>query len=179
MKKITLILLAFALVLGFASCKSAKEPTTEPTKQTTTKVVTTTEQTTQTTTKEKTTKKKEDISFIYKGYWYRVESTKVVAIKFNKNGSAEINYFRIKNLKNGNITEKTANAGKFTVSDNNIKLVNTDLAVESDEYELYLAKNSALTYLKDDPEGASEIQMTNNSTLSPEFALSLVESDQG
>ena len=176
MKKTIIGILAFSLIFCFAGCASKNEPTTtEPqTKQTTTKIVTTAPTSEQTTT-EKTTKKEADISFIYNGYWYRTETNRVVAIKFIKGDKATISYFKNKDLKGGSIAEETTYSGAYYIKDGLLKLVNTDLAVSEDEYEVFRVKNGALTYLREDPEGSSEIEMINNSSLSAKFARTLVD----
>ena len=181
MKKIIIGILTLSLVICFAGCAKNNEPTTttEPTseaqtKQTTTKVVTTAADTTKSTT-EKTTKDNLDYSFIYSGYWYKVETNKVFAVKFSEGGKAKISYYKIKDLKGGSIAEQTTYSGVFYANNGLLKLVNTDLAVSEDEYETFSVKNGTLTYLRDDPQGASEIQMIHNASLSAEFARTLVD----
>lgn len=180
MKKIIIAFLAFSLIMCFAGCSSRNEPaTTEAqTKQTTTKIVTTAPSEANTTSEkasETTTRTQEDTSFIYSGYWYRAETNKVIVIKFMNSGKAQIIAYKNRELKGGSIAQETRYNAKFSLEGNVLKLVNTDLAVSQDEYELYTLKNSALTYIKEDPEGASEFQMINNSELSPQFARTLID----
>ena len=173
MKKIIIGFLILSMLFCFAGCASKEEPTTTEA-QTTTKVVTTSPDTTEKPS-ETTTKKDTDISFIYKGYWYRVETNKVVVIKFLNGSKAKISYFKIKDLKGGSIAEEKTYSGAFYVEDDTLRLVNTDLAVSEDEYEIFTVKNGTLTYLREDPEGSSEIQMINNAKLSAEFARTLID----
>ena len=188
MKKIIIGILSLSLILCFAGCAKNNEPTTtteaqtktvteDQNKQTTTKTVTTAPSSTQKVS-EQTTKKDKTYPFLYKGYWYRAETNKVVAIKLMKDGKAKISYYKIRDLKGGSIAEETTYSGEFTIKDDTLKLVNTDLAQSADEYDTYTLDSSSLTYLREDPEGSSKIQMLNNSNLSADFARSLIE-DEG
>ncbi len=189
MKKIIIGALIMSLIFCFAGCASKNEPTevstevqTETqTKQTTTKIVTTapasTEKASEKTSQE-TTQQDTSYTFLFQGYWYRADTNKVVVIKFKNDGTAEISHFRNQQLKGGSIAEETTYSGKFTIKDGMLKLVNTDLAESEDEYETYSLDNSTLTYLREDPEGSSQVQMTNNIDFSAQFARTLIE-DEG
>lgn len=173
MKRVLVILLTAALLVSFAACKGKEEPTTgTTTTESTTKAVseTTTAATTTAKKKESTTKQKTDISFIYKGFWYKNEGNKVVAMRFEKSGSLTLNTFRRKTIGNADNTPDSIIYGNF--KDNGDGTLSVIYDNESpDEVVTYsVGEGEKLICVNEDPEGESTQELQNFSTLSKDTA---------
>ena len=173
MKRLLLIILAGALLLSFAACKKEPEPTTTaaPTTQATT-AVGTTEPTTGATT-ETTTQKEADLSFLYSGYWYKNEGSKVLALQFEKDGSLTVNTYRRKSMSSAADAPDSVIYGSFKDKGDGTLYVYPDNEF-LDEFYVYTAdsEKKTLTCENDDPQASAltEIALTHFDSLSKENA---------
>ena len=148
MKRILPIFLALVLACCFAACK--KEPT-EPTS--TAPSQTTSESATENTTAaQTTTEKAADISFLYHGYWYHDEGSKVVAYKFARDGSVVINTYRRKNIVAETNEPDSIVYGSFEDKGNGVIYLYPDNEIP-DEFSVFRADSATakLFYEGDDP----------------------------
>lgn len=178
MKKILLVSISILLILSFSACSFEKDKptTTAPTSE---QVQTTTSQpVSETTTEQETTQKKVDISFIYSGYWYKNEGNKVLALKFDKDGSLTVSTYRRKNISSASNEPDSVIYGRFSDNADGSLKIYPDNEFE-DEFYIYTldSDNKTMTAINDDPEGSSEIKLVNFSELSKKNAKQVLLGD--
>lgn len=174
MKRILILLLAGALVLGFAACAKKKDDTTSTTAKATTQ--TTADSTNEGTTKE--SEEKTDIRFIYNGYWYQNDENKVIVYLFNEDGTLTAATYRKKTISNNSNQPDYVTNGTFKNNGDGTLNVYPDSENE-DEMLVYTVDATAkkLTCTRDDPQGASHTDLVNYDSLSRQIAKSVLLGD--
>ncbi|MBR0414729.1 MAG: hypothetical protein IJI67_06640 [Clostridia bacterium] len=178
MKRIFCILLAALLLLSFAACSKNKNKDKTTTATTTAATSTTQKQTSQATTaKEGTTAKKTDISYIYKGFWYKNESNKVVVLQFSKDGKVTVNLYRRNSLADGADAPDSTSKGSFQDNGDGTLRVFLD-SEQQDTFDVYkVSADGTLICQNDDPEGSSTIQLQHFDTLDSDNAATVLFGD--
>ena len=181
MKRILMIVLSLALLISFAACAKEKdEPATTTAATTATTTVKASEKTTASTKKEQagTTKKnKNDISFIYDGFWYQNEGNQVIALKFETSGSVTVNTYRRKNLSRGGNEPDSILFGSFKDVKNGTLRVCLDNESPEETILYTVNDDNTLSCVKDDPEGESTVVLQNFGTLSKDNAARMMLGD--
>ena len=176
MKKILLMILCVGLVLSCAACALQKEPTTTQDTSGTTAPSTQATTAAPTTQAQSTTVAKADISFIYSGYWYQNDGNKILAMRFEKDGSVVVNTFRRKNLTASPDKPDSVIYGSFTDNGDGTLTVRPDNEFPEEAY-LYTADSALekLTYTKEDPQASeAQIELHCFNTLSKANAAKLL-----
>ena len=162
MKRIILILFAAALLISFAACKKEKEQTSSTTLTSSTEASTAATQPS-TTSSESTTSAKTDISFIYKGYWYKNEGTRVVALKFEKDGNLVLNTYRRKNITTADDAPDSIIYGSYRDNGNGELTVYPDNEFPEEFYTYTADPNTkTLSCLNEDPQASTKPEALKN-----------------